>query len=156
MGTIESIQPFLEPIRKSIRVDLPPDQAFELFTSGIATWWPSHVHSISQQRIRDVVFEGRVGGRIYEQRDDGETFDWGDVIAWEPPRRFVMHWYPGRTADTAQEVEIHFLAEDSGTRVELEHRNWQSLGDQAAEIRGQYDPGWDFVLVECFAEACGD
>ena len=33
--------------------------------------------------------------------DDGETFDWSDVIAWEPPRRFAMHWYPGRTADTA-------------------------------------------------------
>ena len=37
----------LSDIHKSIDVPLPADQAFHLFTSGTATWWPGDTHSIS-------------------------------------------------------------------------------------------------------------
>lgn len=154
MAQIESIQPYLEPVRKSAFVKRMPADAFDLFTANIASWWPGQVHSVSQDRLKDVVFETVDGGRIYEVRDDGETFPWGDVLTWEPPHRFVMHWYPGRGPDTAQEVELRFIAQGDGTRVELEHRNWQSLGEKAAATRAQYEGGWDFVLGQCFSEAC--
>ena len=154
MAQIESLQPFLEPIKKSIEVQCSPEDAFSLFTAGMSSWWPTAVHSISQERIAKVVFEERAGGNIYEVRDDGETYPWGDVITWDPPARFVMHWYPGRGPDTAQEVELRFSKTKDGTLVELEHRNWRSLGDSAKALHGQYDSGWEFVLDRHFRPAC--
>ena len=137
-----------------MHVSRTPAEAFKLFTAEIASWWPTGVYSVSQDRLKDVVFETHAGGNIYEVRDDGETYPWGDVIVWEPPGRFVMHWYPGRGPDTAQEVELRFIEDPDGTRVELEHRNWRSLGDKAATIREQYDSGWDLVLGQRFKTAC--
>jgi uncharacterized protein YndB with AHSA1/START domain len=145
---IESIQPYLEPLHKSITVSQTPEEAFRLFTSGIASWWPSGTYSVSLERVKDVILEPEAGGSIYEVRDDGKTFPWGKVLVWEPPKRFVMSWYPGRQPDTAQEVEIQFIADASGTRIELEHRNWQTLGDAAAAMREGYNSGWDVVLGE--------
>ena len=71
---VEPIAPYLEPIRKSVTVACSVEKAFEIFTGRIASWWPVSQYSISQERTRNVVIEPRVGGRIYEERDDGETF----------------------------------------------------------------------------------
>ena len=74
--------------------------------------------------------------------------------AVEPPHRFVVTWHPGRAADTAQEVEIRFVAVTGGTRVELEHRGWTKLGKDAAAARESYAEGWPFVFDHCFVEGC--
>ena len=144
--TVEPIAPYLEPLRKSVTVSLAPPAAFSLFTDGIARWWPLHKYSICAERATTCVVEPRVGGHIYEVRDDGARFPWGEILAWEPPQRFVMTWYPGRTPETRQEVEVRFLAAGTGTRVELEHRDWQRLGEAATATRDGYAGGWDDVL----------
>jgi hypothetical protein len=51
-------------------------------------------------------------------------------------------------------VEIRFVLEGDATRVELEHRGWDRLGDEAAEARDGYDSGWDLVLGS-YAEVAG-
>lgn len=154
MARVESITPYLEPVRKSVTVKRTAEDAFRLFTSEIASWWPKEKFSVSQERTRDVVIEPAVGGRVYEVRDDGESFEWGMVLAWEPPRRLVLSWHPGREPEVAQEVEVQFTEVDSGTRVDLEHRNWQQLGADARAVRGRYAGGWEEVLGRCFVEAC--
>lgn len=129
-------------IRKSVTLARPPEEAFELFTGGIASWWPLTTHSIFEGRATSVIFEGRAGGRLYELSADGEEGFWGTVRTWEPPHRVVYSWHPGRGEETAQEVEVRFLPAPGGTRVELEHRGWE----QAPERRAGYDEGWDVVL----------
>ena len=154
MAKIESTAPYLAPVRKSVTVATAPDATFELFTGGIAAWWPMERYSVSQARTREVVIEPGTGGRVYEVRDDGETFPWGRVLAWDPPARLVLSWHPGREPDVAQEVELRFTAVAGGTRVELEHRNWQALGDAADNVRERYANGWVEVLGRCFVAAC--
>jgi uncharacterized protein YndB with AHSA1/START domain len=144
----------LPPVRKSVRVELPPEAAFELFTAGIARWWPLAAHSVSRARATRCAVEPRVGGALYEVRDNGTRFAWGTVLVWEPPRRFVATWHPGREPATAQEIEVRFVADGPGTRVELEHRGWATLADRAASARDNYDRGWDGVLA-CFVAAAG-
>lgn len=144
----------LEPVRKSVSVGCTPETAFDVFTGRIATWWPLGRYSISLERARRCGIEPRVGGEIYEARDDGERFPWGKVLVWDPPARFVMTWHPGRDPETAQEVEVRFRETADGTLVELEHRDWGKLGEAAAETRQGYDGGWNDV-VERFREACG-
>ena len=152
-GTLE--QTGIAPVRKTLTVPLPPEKAFQLFTTGIATWWPLATHSVGQSKAATVIMEGCAGGRFYERASDGKTATWGEVRVWDPPRRLVYSWHPGRPADTAQEVEIRFTPSGSSTRVELEHRGWEALGDSAAATRDNYDTGWNRVFNDCYGKAAG-
>jgi hypothetical protein len=38
------------------------------------------------------------------------------------------------------------VATNGGTRVELEHRGWEILGDKAQQVRAGYETGWVPVL----------
>jgi uncharacterized protein YndB with AHSA1/START domain len=138
-------------LRKTITVKRPPDRVFALFTDEIASWWPVETHSVSLAADAVVALEPRVGGRIYERTPDGAVHRWGTVTTWEPGRRIVFSWHPGRDETSAQEVELRFLPDAGGTRVELEHRGWERLGDEAAAMRESYRTGWELVLGECFA-----
>jgi uncharacterized protein YndB with AHSA1/START domain len=151
---VEPIQPFLEPVRKSLVVAKPPAEAFATFTAAIDTWWPLHAFSICEARARSCAIEPCAGGEVYEVRDDGARFPWGHVLTWEPPKRLVFAWHPGIDPSQAQEVEVRFSADGSGTRVDLEHRGWAALGDRAAEHRAPYEGGWEVVLGQRFAQAC--
>jgi hypothetical protein len=139
-------------VSKSINVQCSPTDAFELFTERLATWWPFESHSISDQRPDEVVFEGREGGRVYDRLASGKEEEWATILAWEPPQRFVVDWHvsPGRPST---ELEVRFLPEGDGTRVELEHRGWELYGERAAEVHASYNSGWDTVLGRYVAKA---
>jgi hypothetical protein len=154
MANVESIEPHLAPIRKSVLVRRTPAEAFEIFTAGMARWWPRERFSLYQAESRACIVEPRVGGRIYEVSNQGEQGDWGAVTCWEPPDRFAMTWHPGTDSATPTDVEVRFVAVPEGTRVELEHRNWFRLGDRAKSAREAYENGWPHVFETCFVEAC--
>ncbi|HZG35337.1 MAG TPA: SRPBCC domain-containing protein [Gaiellaceae bacterium] len=132
-------------IRKTMLVDAPPERAFELFTAGIASWWPTDSHSYAGERVTDVVFEGRVAGRVYETTAAGEQ-DWARVLEWAPPRRFRLEWLIGGASGSL--VEVTFTPEGPGTRVDLVHD-----GFGASAPRDSYDDGWDVVLAPFVAAA---
>lgn len=136
----------VRPLRKSVTVRWSPEAAFRRFTDEIATWWPRRTHSVGGEAAENVIFEPRVGGRIYEVMRDGRTAVWGTVLEFEPPRRVAFSWHPGREPDTAQTVEVTFAAAGDGTLVELVHTGWEKLGEEALEMRERYDGGWTFVL----------
>jgi uncharacterized protein YndB with AHSA1/START domain len=138
------------PVRKTVRVGRPPEEAFRIYTEGIATWWPLETHSPSQ-KSETVVMEQREGGRLYERTVDGDEVDWGEILVWEPPHRLVHSWHLGGSATT--EVELRFTPQGDGTLVELVHRGWERYGDKAAERRASYDSGWDFVFGDRYASA---
>jgi uncharacterized protein YndB with AHSA1/START domain len=135
-----------EPIRKTIVVDCSVEQAFETFTSGLGTWWPLRSHSVGEDRAESVEVEPRTGGRVIERISGGDSCVWADVLEWEPPRRLVFSWYPGRGPIDATEVEVRFTPDGDRTRVELEHRGWERIPERAPAARLSYVAGWDVVL----------
>jgi len=137
----------IEPVEKHIKVGLNQEAAFRLFTEGLDKWWPLATHSVGDDQAETCVFEGHVGGRIYETMKDGNQAEWGKVLVWEPFGKVVFTWYPGRTPDTAQEVTVTFREISRGTQVELVHTGWDKLGEKAQAGREGYDFGWDFVLA---------
>jgi uncharacterized protein YndB with AHSA1/START domain len=151
----EHVAARVPPVVKTIAVGVGPARAFEVFTAGFDRWWPRDTHSVSQSRTKQVLLEPRLGGWLGEVRDDGERFEWGRVQVWDPPRRLVTSWYPGRTPEHATRVEIRFEAENHGTRVTLTHSGWEALAGEAREVRDRYDNGWQLVFVTRFAQACG-
>ncbi len=140
-------------LRKSITVKAPPHRAFEIFTAGVAGWWPLSTHSIGEENAAHAEFEPRVGGRFFERTKDGEEHLWGTVTAWEPPVRLAYTWHPGYSPDESQDVELTFTAEGDGTRIDLVHSGWERRGAKAEQVYADYDTGWDFVLGERYAEA---
>lgn len=136
----------LTPVVKTLDVEAPLDVAFRVFTEETATWWPTRTHSLREDRVLDIVLEGSVGGRIYEVGPDGEA-DWGRVLVWEPPRRFVLEWDPSLIRRTPTEVEVTFEPLGAArTRIRLEHRGWDRIGERGPAGRASYDSGWDAVL----------
>ena len=139
----------LPPIMRTIDVEAPVERAFRVFTGELATWWPLGTHSVGGERAETAVLEPRVGGRIYERWTDGTESVWGEVLVWEPGSRIVLSWKPNRGSPyPPTEVEVRFEPRASGTRVVLEHRGWDALGDVALETRSEYDreDGWPDVL----------
>ena len=136
-------------VKKSIVVNASVERAFEVFTSGFDSWWPRS-HHIGKSPMKEAIIEGRVGGRCYTTQEDGTDCPWGQILVWEPPRRFVLAWMIthewGYQPDLAQssEVEVRFVPESATrTRVELEHRHldrhgpgWQLLSDGVDGFEG--------------------
>jgi len=133
-------------VRKAVSVFVGPERAFEIFTARIATWWPLRTHSVGEEDATDVTIEPREGGRFYETTRDGAEHEWGTVTAWEPPGRFACTWHPGYSPDEAQDLEVRFLPDGQGTRVELTHTGFERRGAKAARMTEAYNSGWVPVL----------
>lgn len=136
----------LPPIQSSIRVSWKPEDAFRRFTRDMARWWPIASHSVGGKEATGVTVDGRVGGEIVETIRDGREAHWGTITAWNPPSGFTMTWHPGKSPETATIVELKFVPDGTGTRVELTHSQWEALGDLAATARRGYPMGWAYVL----------
>ena len=143
----------IAPVRKSVVVDASPSQAFAVFTAGIDRWWPKS-HGIGATPIRESVIEPFVGGRWYTRHEDGSDIVIGHVRVWRPAERLVVSWEvsgdwkPDPRPAFTSEVEVRFTADaGGGTRVELEHRNFERLGAAAGEkMRNGVDGGWPHLL----------
>lgn len=120
------------PIRQSVHVDCPIEDAFRLFVDGFTDWWPLASYSMSGEEAAACRLEPWVGGRVFEQTRSGEEREWGSVTAWNRPRRLEFTWHPGtppgRHDSGDQTVEIEFCVEADGTRVTLIHRGWDAAG----------------------------
>jgi uncharacterized protein YndB with AHSA1/START domain len=150
-GTVTALR--RPSVRQSVLVRSDRQHTFDTFVATIGTWWPVNPFSAGKDRVRDVTFERRPGGRIYETWEDGTQVDWGEVLAWEPPARFVMTW---NMTSVVTQVELTFAELGPAlTRVTVEHRGWERLTEeQLAEdcalpggyTGGAYREGWARIL----------
>jgi uncharacterized protein YndB with AHSA1/START domain len=144
------------PVRKSVSVAASAEHAFEVFTTGFDRWWPRS-HSIGDAPLKAAVMEPRAGGRWYGLLENGREAEWGDVLVWQPPHRVVLAWRIGADwtydPDLLTEVEVTFRPEGGRTRVELEHRHLERMGDGAGGARASFDSdgGWG-ALLRAFAD----
>ena len=142
------------PVVKSVTVKASAARAFDVFTLGLDSWWPRS-HHIGKSPMKTAMIEPRAGGRCYSEQEDGTECDWGRVLIWEPPRRFVMAWQinPDWTyqpdLSKSSEVEIRFTSlPDGTTRVDLEHRHFERHGAGGEKMRKGVDSpgGWSDLL----------
>jgi uncharacterized protein YndB with AHSA1/START domain len=138
------------PLQMSFDVACSAEHAFGVWTSRIGTWWPPDHTATGQAEL--VVLQSGIGGRIYERTSDGVEHDWGEVTVWEPPTRLVYLWHLRSDRADATEVEIRFVALGAAaTRIEIEHRGWERLGNAAGEWRDRNRAGWRTLLPHYLA-----
>lgn len=148
MTTAQRIKP--APICKTLRVKATPQRAFDTFAARMAAWWIKS-HSVLQSPQKDVVVEPRAGGRWYEVGEDGSTYEWGRVLAWEPPHRLVLDWQLNTqfAYDPALHttVDVRFAPDGDGCIVTFEHRDLENFGAGADDARTSMDGGWSEMLA---------
>ena len=147
--------------KRTVRVNVPIDRAFKVFTEKMGAWWPAS-HHVGGTPFKDILIDHRAGGRWYEINAKGEECMWGTVVAWEPPRNVVLSWHlqPDWTFSPdlarASEVALEFISEGpERTRVEFEHRHLERFGDtpEAARTIESMTRGWGMILDGYKAEA---
>ena len=133
-------------VAKSITVQRDAHAAFRVWTEQVAAWWPSG-HSISGAPDTQVFFERQVGGRLYERAPDGAEHDWGEIVVWEPPHRLVHTWYLGSSRAQPTKVDVRFVdLGENMTRVEIEHRGPEFIGDLWWQRIAIYNASWEKIL----------
>jgi uncharacterized protein YndB with AHSA1/START domain len=143
-------------VRKSVRLGVPAARAFSVFVEQMETWWPPE-HHLGDEGFQSIVVEPRPGGRWYERDAKGDECQWGQVLAWDPPRRVKLSWHLGTDwkfnpdPSRASELEIRFTAEGaSATLVELEHSALERHGEGYEQLRARLEaPGaWSYILAK--------
>ena len=145
----------IEPVRASVTVGRPAEEAFQLFVGGLSRWWPL-AYTYAEGDLEAAEIEPHAGGEWFEVAKGGERTSWGEVRAFEPPRRLVLSFAvsPQRAPEPperASEVEIVFGPDgNGGTRLDLEHRNFEQHGDGAMQLRDGMASrqGWSLILAE--------
>ena len=144
-------------VKKSIIVNASLEHAFDVFTAGFDSWWPRS-HHIGKSPMKQAIIEMRRRRALLHEQEDGTDCDWGQILEWDPPHRFVMAWQIthewGYQPDLSKssEVEIRFTAQPGGgTRVDLEHRHFERMGPEGDTMRvGVGGPGGWPGLLELF------
>jgi uncharacterized protein YndB with AHSA1/START domain len=146
----------IAPVRKTVRVKAPIEHAFEVFTGGLARWWPPNI-GIGKKPIKTVLMEPRLGGRWLEIAEDGTETTVGTITVWEPPRRLTLFWQVNAQwkPDMAMksEVDVRFTADGpDATVVELVHHKFETMGAEAGiSMREGVSRGWP-GFMERFAQ----
>ena len=146
-------------VRATIDVSVPPDRAFEVFTTGIDSWW-TRAHHVQTGELKEMGVDPFVGGRMWEENDAGEVCTWGRVLTWSPPRAFAFSWLigpdwaaPGPDAPGSR-VTVTFTPTATGTAVTLIHDQLDAHGPGWESVRDGVgsDAGWPAGLRQ-FAAA---
>ena len=150
-------QQTVNPVRVSVSVGLDQKRCFEVFTDEMTSWWPAG-HHIGEAPIEKILIEPFVGGRWYTRHTDGSETSTGVVTAYDAPDHFAVTWQIGADwkfhDDLITTVEVWFTPTDDGrTLVELEHRDLEAYGADAARMQATFEApeAWGGML-ERYAE----
>jgi uncharacterized protein YndB with AHSA1/START domain len=122
----------------ALRVPAVPSRAFAAFTDEISLWWQSDgLFPLTPRGEGRLAFEPGVNGRLLTTLADGEVFEIGRILTWEPGERLVFTWRPASfSPEMSTEVEVRFEAVGGETRVSIEHRAWDTIPQKHAARHG--------------------
>jgi uncharacterized protein YndB with AHSA1/START domain len=129
----------------SVRVPVDPERAFDVFANDISKWWPRGTRYWNDKELG--LKYDFVDGMLLEVFTEGEPFQVGRVLRWEPGSilEFIWRqrdWVPGDETT----VTVTFTAESDGTLVSVSHRGWESLAPESMAQRQGYKAGWTELL----------
>lgn len=130
-----------EPLTASVFVEASPESVYEYFIrpEAIVRWMGEYA-----------VLEPTPGGQFTVNVHGAPVR--GQYLELDPPNRLVISWgYAGSTElkPGASTIEVRFIAQPGGTRVELEHR------DLPDEQRRDHAIGWNHYLARLQLAGCG-
>ena len=150
----------MKKISKEINVAISADKAFQKFVNELNEWWPKE-YTWSQDKLKEIRIDSRVGGLCSEIGPHGFRCDWGRVTDLTENKKIELKWQispnrePVPDPEKASDIQIVFKENDDSTTVQFEHRNFENHGDGAEDYRKMMDgkQGWDFIL-DAYKQYC--
>jgi uncharacterized protein YndB with AHSA1/START domain len=142
--------------RVSVRVNVPIEDAFDIFTREIDQWWRRGARFRNAgARSGMVCLEPGVGGRLFESIDAKPPIvhEIGRVVVWEPPRRVQFTWRSANFAPgEVTNVEVSFEPLHAGTLVTVTHRGWAALRDDHPARHGLTGQAFSHMIAGWWGE----
>lgn len=127
-------------IQSELRVEAPRDRVFQALTLEQHRWYP---YTYGGDRVREIVFEPRVGGMVYEDWGDGAGHFYGIVTHYDPPSAVTIRGgLPGSTV-----LENDFVLADDGGSTVVRHA-MTAFGELTDEEVGGIRSHGDMSLFE--------
>jgi DNA-binding transcriptional ArsR family regulator/uncharacterized protein YndB with AHSA1/START domain len=136
-------------IHNQIRLRAPRERVFAALTTEQAKWYP---YNYGGERLKDIVFEPRVGGQVYEDWGDGTGKLYGTVTWYDPPKLISMTSHLGGSVN----IEGSFGLEQDGDHTVLTQKMvaYGAITDEGAEgIRSHGDIKATEAQLRAYVEA---
>ena len=125
------------------QIEAPLDRVWTVITEEAGSWWDSDF--VALQGSEGVKLEPRLGGRLYEETEDGRGLEWARVIAIDPGKSidFQGIMTPAFGGPTINTVRLSIQASDSGTELTMVEGLVGRITDEGMASMQQ---GWDFLF----------
>jgi DNA-binding transcriptional ArsR family regulator/uncharacterized protein YndB with AHSA1/START domain len=131
-----------------LEVAAPSARTWQAVTEDISQWWPAQFYTGSAPRR--FVVEGFVGGRVYEDWNDGEGSLFGTVTAYQAPRLLqwaadmsAEHGGPARTVTT---IKVEPGTAPGSSRITFRDTPFGSL---SPKVEAELAQGWRWLMESC-------
>ncbi len=136
-------------VQHELQIKAPPARVWKALTEEIQAWWPAKFY-VGSAPLR-FTLEPKVGGRVYEDWGGGgdEGALWSTVTAVRVNE--LLQWsadLPPDYGGPARSI-TSFRLKGAGDATRLHFRD-TLFGELSAEIGGQLEQGWGFLLAHCF------
>jgi catechol 2,3-dioxygenase-like lactoylglutathione lyase family enzyme len=137
------------PIELDYELECSVEGAFDAFTARIDEWWhPAY----APEGLRGVHLAGKVGGPVTMELDDGTTYQWGTVTAFDRPQHYGQTFTLAQDPEHPSTLEAWFApCAGGGCAVRFAHGGW-TMANVAGRARFSE---WSILLDRFAAVAEG-
>lgn len=136
-------QSTIRNIELELAINTDRQTAWTCLFEHFSDWWPSDFLCIPD--AKRIQFEPRVGGRVFEETEDGRSILWGTCVFIMPGEsmEFVGHMTPTWGGPSVTMIRYHLSdAEGGGTKFRLTD---SVLGNVSDEQIANLDQGWRYL-----------
>lgn len=131
-----------------------PAKVWTALTEGIGQWWPNEFYSGGEDGARRFLLEARVGGRMYEEWDNGGGVLWATVVALNPNQLLQIFGtsFPSWGGPSVLYGTWELKPSDGGTLLSFSESTVGRIADSGV---AEKDKGWKFLWAALQAHVEG-
>jgi uncharacterized protein YndB with AHSA1/START domain len=115
-------------IELAVSIAAPREKVWRALIEDTSRWWSKDFYV--RDTAKGMVFEARVGGRLFEDWGEGAGVLWGTVFAFDPGRSFDLITHSSAAWGGPRTSMLH---------VELEDRDEGTLLKMSDSVQGRVD-----------------
>ena len=130
-------------LKLEFKINASVERVWQAMTKEASRWWDKDF--VSLPGSEGVMLEPYIGGRVYEQTDDGRSLVWATVIAVTEGKSmdFVGYMTPEWTGPTMTMLKLAVEPSNEGTLLKLTEG---LLGRVTDETIQSMTEGWTFLM----------
>jgi uncharacterized protein YndB with AHSA1/START domain len=142
-------------VKLEFKINASPERVWKVITEETSRWWDKDFVSLPGSTC--VMLEPRLGGRLYEETEDGRGLVWATVIAISEGKSidFVGYMTPEWSGPTMTMIKLLVEPTEEGAVLKLTEG---LLGNVTDEVTQSMHEGWTFLFetkLKGYVESAG-